>query len=141
MVKRGCGIIFYNRQKKAVLVFRRDNKDWIPFPDMLDLLGGGVEDGESPEEAVAREMAEELFDLRTSSPYVLEGYKLFRAYVDRRGSTQFIFTREIDFEIQDIRLLEGKELVWLTKKELDSGLKLAFEFDEVLNHFFLEQKV
>jgi 8-oxo-dGTP diphosphatase len=66
MTTKGCGILFYNRQKKAVLLFRRDDKSSIPFPNMLDLLGGGVEEGETPAEAAVREMAEELLDIRTN---------------------------------------------------------------------------
>ncbi|MEJ6594440.1 hypothetical protein [Parasphingorhabdus sp.] len=39
-----------------ILVYRRDNNPDIPFPDMLDLLGGGRENGER----AAREAFEEF---------------------------------------------------------------------------------
>lgn len=124
-----------------MLLFLRDNKPWIPFPNMPDILGGGVEEGESPEEAAAREMAEELVDLRTDEPFVLRGHKPFRAYTDQRGCEQHIFECLIDFEISDLRLLEGKGLIWLTEVDLDSGMKLAFEFEGVLKDYFLQQQV
>jgi 8-oxo-dGTP pyrophosphatase MutT (NUDIX family) len=136
MVKVGCGILFYHPGKKAVLVFRRDDKSWIPFPNMLDILGGGVEDGESPSSAIIREMAEELIDRRTGRPYVLEGHKHFITYSDIRGCEQNIYDIDIDFEIDDLELLEGRALGWLHKEDIESGLKLAFEFEGVLEFYF-----
>ncbi len=43
-----------------LLVYRRDNRPDIPFPDMWDLPGGGRENGESGAECVARETFEEF---------------------------------------------------------------------------------
>lgn len=43
-----------------LLVYRRDNRPDIPFPDMLDLPGGGRENGESGAQCVARETFEEF---------------------------------------------------------------------------------
>ena len=37
-----------------LLVYRRDDRPDIPFPDMLDLPGGGREQGESGAQCVAR---------------------------------------------------------------------------------------
>jgi len=107
---------------------------------MLDLLGGEVEEGESPEEAATREMAEELLDIRSNSPYVLKGHKSFLVYSDERGCEQHIFTSLIDLEISDLRLLEGKELEWFTEDELNAGTKLAFGCENVLKLFFESRK-
>ncbi len=43
-----------------ILVYRRDDKPDIPFPDMLDLPGGGREEAESGVECVVRETHEEF---------------------------------------------------------------------------------
>ena len=134
--KRGCGVLFHNKQKSAVLLFRRDDKSGIPFPNMLDILGGGVEPAETPEEALRREMGEELLDKRTQKPYVLEGHKLFLVYTDVRDCQQHIFTKEADFAIEDVLLLEGQELVWLADAGLTPDMKLAFGFEAVVRDFF-----
>lgn len=139
MAKRGCGIVFYHPKKDAVLVFRRDNKNWIPFPNMLDLLGGHVEDGETPSEAAAREMAEELVDLRTGQPYALEGHTPFCCYIDARDCEQSLFVCDVEVELSDLHLLEGKELVWVSRQEIEAGLKMAFEFEEDLRRFFTQR--
>ena len=44
----------------ASLVYRRDDRPDIPFPDLLDLPGGGREGSESPAECVMRELTEEF---------------------------------------------------------------------------------
>lgn len=43
-----------------LLVYRRDNNQEIPFPNMWDLPGGGRENGESGAECVVRETFEEF---------------------------------------------------------------------------------
>ncbi|MCA9355382.1 NUDIX domain-containing protein [Candidatus Kaiserbacteria bacterium] len=139
MIKRGCGVLFYNVEKDAVLVFRRDDKPNIPFPNMLDVLGGHVGDDEDPEVAITREMAEELWDNRTGQPYILKAPVLFKRYVDVRQCEQSIYWHTVKFEISDLTLLEGKELVWLTR-ERARKTKLAFEFEGVMNEFFEKTK-
>ncbi|MDD3487257.1 MAG: NUDIX domain-containing protein [Candidatus Moranbacteria bacterium] len=136
MSKKGCGIIFFNAKRRAVLLFRRDNKDSIPFPNMLDLLGGHVEEGEDPAQTAVREMAEELLDLRTGRPYKLQGHNLFLVYTDKRGCEQHIFTCPVDFDTSNVQLLEGQELVWLTELQLASGVPIAFDFGDILKKFF-----
>ncbi len=44
----------------AILVYRRDDQPEIPFPDMLDLPGGGRQGDESPAECALRELAEDF---------------------------------------------------------------------------------
>ena len=133
--RRGCGILFFRKEKKAVLLFRRDDKPTIPFPNHLDILGGSVEHGETPEQAIVREMAEELDDLRTGSPYSLGNFRLFKVYRDECGTQQHIFQKEADFDLEDLRLKEGQELAWFMESELRTT-PLAFNFETVLQEFF-----
>ena len=64
-----------------ILVYRRDNKPEIPFPDMLDLPGGGRENGESGAECVARETFEE-FGIRIA----IDEFEPVHTYPNWRGS-------------------------------------------------------
>ena len=43
-----------------LLTCRRDDFDWIPYPDHWDLPGGGAEPGESPIACALRELREEF---------------------------------------------------------------------------------
>ncbi|MCR4333966.1 MAG: NUDIX domain-containing protein [Patescibacteria group bacterium] len=45
---------------KKLLLVLRDNDPAIPYPNTWNLPGGGVEDGEGPDEALMRELMEEI---------------------------------------------------------------------------------
>jgi 8-oxo-dGTP diphosphatase len=132
---RGAGVLFYDRHTQRVLLVRRDNTPSIPFPDHLDILGGHTEAGETPEDTVVREIAEELDDLRNGRPFVLTGHRLFTVYTDARGVTDSVFCKEADFDRADVRLKEGQELVWVTEDEA-RRTPLAFGYNDILAEFF-----
>ncbi len=64
-----------------ILVYRRDNKPDIPFPDMLDLPGGGRENGESGAQCVARETFEEF-----GISIAIDAFEHVQTYPNWRGS-------------------------------------------------------
>src|SRR5882672_6158392 len=63
-------LILYSNERKILLQHR--TKDAPTFPDYWAFFGGGVEEGESAEQAVKRESLEEL-------GYELAGPRLFTA--------------------------------------------------------------
>ena len=134
-VRQGCGILFFDAVNRRVLLFLRDDKPDIRCPNAIDILGGIVEKEETPEEAIVREMAEELLDKRTGKPYVLEEFYIFKIYVDQWNVEQHIFWREADFGINDVVLLEGQKLEWLTEEDVQTTA-LAFGFEVVVKEFF-----
>jgi len=115
-----AAIIFEN-DKGELLFYMRDNKPGIPFPQHWDLIGGHVEKGESPEQALIREVKEELnFDLRE--------YKFFRKYSCLHGDAypniKYIYSGRIHLAISEITLLEGDYARYFSKDEI-SELKFA----------------
>ncbi|OGB94533.1 MAG: hypothetical protein A2Z31_05190 [candidate division NC10 bacterium RBG_16_65_8] len=132
---RGAGVFFYDREKRCVLFYRRDNKPTIPFPDQLDILGGHIEEGETPEQAVVREMAEELDDLRSGGPYALSDHRLFTVYSDPQGAVDYLFSKAADFVLTDVRLKEGQSLIWLTEEEA-ARTTFAFGYNRLVADFF-----
>lgn len=132
---RGTGVLFYDRAKRRVLFFRRDNTSSIPFPDHVDILGGHIEDGETAEEAIVREMAEELDDLRSGKPYVLTGHRFFTVFIDAMGMVDYLFSRAADFDLDDLRLKEGQALLWLTEDEA-ARTSFAFGYNGPVAEFF-----
>lgn len=139
MEKGGCGILFFKRSTGAVLVSRRDDKPSIPFPDCLDILGGTLEAGETPEAAIVREIKEELTDLRTGEPFKLgdfQHWKSYRAMRKRGETTQTIFWAEADFELGELRFHEGRELLWITLAEINQR-KWYHEFGKTVREFLL----
>ena len=77
MMKEIAAIILEN-DKGELLLALRYNKPGIPFPNHWDLIGGHVEEGEMPEEALVREVKEEL-DIE------LKEYVFYKKYVCLTG--------------------------------------------------------
>lgn len=62
-----------------LLVYRRDDHPDIPFPNMIDLPGGGRENGENGRECVVRETREEFgISIDAQSLQFAESYENWR---------------------------------------------------------------
>jgi 8-oxo-dGTP diphosphatase len=119
-MKKIAAIILEN-DKGEFLLALRDNKSWIPFPNHWDLIGGHVEEGETPEEALVREYREELnLDLKE--------YTFFRIYEcltgDAYENTKYIFYSKFNIPIGEVTLLEGERPQYFSRKEIPD-LKFA----------------
>ena len=129
MKRRGASIIFVNSSGK-VLLFLRDDLPELPYPGMWDVLGGHVEDGESPRACIVREMKEEL-------GMDLAGFNLLcvREFDDRIEHT---FWKRWDADIGRIHLAEGQRLEWFSR-ERARRTELAYGFNDILEVFFRRQ--
>ncbi|NTW50989.1 MAG: NUDIX domain-containing protein [Chlorobiaceae bacterium] len=126
MKRSGTSIILFNIRKE-VLLFLRDDRPDIPYPNMWDLPGGHVEEGETPEACIVREMLEEIeTDVSLGR---------LHAVYDFSDRTEYIFFMEFNVETQNITLHEGQRLQWFSADQLAS-LQLAYGFDIVLSDFF-----
>ncbi len=94
----GAGILLIN-SKNELLMLLRDDIPNIPFPNMWDILGGQVEPGEKPADAVRREMLEEM-------NLELGEIKVYKVY-ETENLIDYIFRTRIDLEPEKINLTEG----------------------------------
>ena len=115
-----AAIILENDSGEFLLALR-DNKPTIPFPNCWDLIGGHVDDGETPEQALIREYKEEL-------GLTLKEYKFFREYVCLEGDAyeniKYIFCGKINIPIEEITLYEGQYAKYFKRSEI-KNLKFA----------------
>jgi 8-oxo-dGTP diphosphatase len=109
-----AAIIFEN-DNKEILLYLRDNKPGIPFPDHWDLIGGHIEEGETPEEALVREVKEELdIDLKEYTFY--KRYECLTG--DAYENIKYIYYGKINQPIEEITLLEGVLARFFTREEI-----------------------
>lgn len=113
--------IILESERFGILLMLRDDKSWIPFPNHWDIFGGHVEEGETPEEALIREIKEEL-DIE------LKEYRFWRKYEcltgDAYENTKYIYTAKIDIPINEVTLYEGQEARYFKREEIP-GVKFA----------------
>jgi 8-oxo-dGTP diphosphatase len=113
-LKKIAAIILEN-DNNELLLYLRDNKPGIPFPNCWDLFGGHVEEGETTEEALIREVKEEL-------GITLGEFRFFKRYEcltgDAYPNEKFIFAGRINIPIEDMTLFEGERPQYFKRSEI-----------------------
>jgi 8-oxo-dGTP diphosphatase len=106
-------VLLFDRSGR-LLIYLRDDKPGIPFPNHWDLFGGHVEQGETPEQALAREVKEEL-------GITLKSWQFFRrfdcAVGDAYPNLKHIYWSRLTDDSQDLTLYEGQRLKSISMEE------------------------
>ena len=125
-----AGIVLVNARGEILLNLRDDNPT-DHWPNCWDVIGGVVEDGETPDECMVREMREETGE-------ALAGFDAFRVYdvpVPNGGVAKFhVYAGRLDKPASALVLGEGQEHRFFPVSELD-GLNIARGTDLVLRDF------
>jgi len=126
MVRNVSIIILYDKDKKILLQHRAE--DAKRLPGYWAFFGGGIEEGETPEQAVKREAFEELH-YTLHSPKLLLKQK-FNSKDDE--SEKYVYMEAYD-PTKKIVLAEGQNLWWYHLSEIDT-LKIIDHDREVLKY-------
>ena len=124
---KGAGILLLNSNNEVLLLLR-DDKPEIPFPNMWDIPGGKVEENETPEQTIYREMNEEL-GLEN-----LGEFKLFKIITSEK-ITDYVFWKRLDLDLSKIELKEGQCIEYFNLDKIKKN-KLAFNYNIILEEFF-----
>ena len=122
-MKQIAQIFLFDRNQRLI-IYLRDDKPGIPFPNHWDLIGGHIDAGETPEQALVREVREEI-------GLELRHWQFFRRYDcltgDAYPNTKFIFYASIDCLAAELTLFEGQRLIAIEPEE-----RFDFRFANVL---------
>lgn len=112
-MKQVAQMLLFDRDNRLI-IYLRDDKPEIPFPNHWDLIGGHVEAGETPEQALVREIKEEI-------GVELTEWSFFRRYDcdsgDAYPNTKFIYHGAIDRRTAELPLFEGQRLTGITAEQ------------------------
>ena len=125
-----CVSIILENREGEVLLLLRDNKSTTVFPNHWTLVGGKVEDGETPEMAAHRELAEETG---------LKANLAFWKRYDRQHPLfivdQYIYLGKIDISHESLVLGEGQALQFFKPTEI-GRLNIGYGFKALLSEYF-----
>lgn len=131
--RKVVGVLLYNRQGE-VLLQQRDDKPGLVYAGHWTFFGGAVEAGESPDDAVQRELWEELelrLPLRRWKTYLCPA----RTVPDQVTTTNTLYTGLLEREQTPTVLHEGQAMGWFDA-ESAQHLTLAFLQRPHLIEFF-----
>ena len=115
-----------------LLIYLRDDKPNIPFPNHWDLIGGHVEADETPEQALVREVKEEI-------GVDLGDWQFFRRYECLAGDVypniKFIYYAALDTVPNELNLYEGQRLLSI-EADQRNNYRFANILAAILNDFF-----
>ena len=101
------------------MLYLREDKPSIPHPGYWDIFGGGINDGETPEEGIRREVMEEI-------EREIEDLKYLGKLIYKKDSLC-----NYDCEIS---MFAGKINYSLNKIKLNEGVKIGFfKFEDLFN--------
>ena len=129
-------IIFLHNNFDSYLLQLRDFKSSIIYPGHWGAFGGAVEEGESPEAAMSRELIEEI-------GYAPEAFNYFRELSKDEGKLKIqIFYSDMSVSLADLCLMEGVDMGLFTREEIlsknlySNKLKKKFPMVPLLSEVF-----
>lgn len=122
----GTSLIMVDGRRRILLLLRDDIPE-IPWPGMWDIPGGHVEENETPDVCIVREMEEEM-------GLHIAGHRLF-SVVEFEDRIEYVYWMSVELDIEAIRLTEGQRLSWFTERQA-AAMELACGFNVVVTDFF-----
>ncbi len=125
--------LLHDEQGRLVIQLR-DDKPNLPFPAHWATLGGAIESDESPDEAMRRELAEEIWPAPPVTFW--RRFELISEWKGRRFTVDnHVYVGRLPCPLAEVRLYEGQRLGTFTRAEIET-LPAAYGLDVIFKAFF-----
>jgi 8-oxo-dGTP diphosphatase len=128
MLRKVAAVIFVNN-KNEILLLLRDDKPSIPYPNTWGLIGGHTEENETCEQALFREVKEEI-------GYDIENPEFIGKFNDKSGAIVYAYRSSINKKVEELHLTEGQKLCFFSFNDIMQLKNLPMP----LNFFLLKNK-
>jgi 8-oxo-dGTP diphosphatase len=129
-----CAAVIIENKEGDILLLLRDNKSTTLYPNHWTLVGGKVEDGETPEMGAHRELAEE-----TGLTATLTFWKRYDREHPLFIVDQYIYAAKVDVSAESMLLGEGQALQFFKPSEI-GRLKIGYGFKALLHEYFFHRQ-
>jgi len=129
-------IVLYDRERRLLLQHRTENAPVLP--GYWAFFGGGIQEGETPEDAVRREAVEELnYKLKAPLFFIKQYFK-----TDTNEGYMYVYIEAFNEDKSFLTLQEGQGWGWYNESETDS-LKMINHDREVIKliNQYLDSKI
>lgn len=133
--RQGASAIPVNPAGQILLQLRDDRPDLL-YPNCWTTLGGGVEEGESFDEAIRRELLEEI---ELELPVKL--WRVDESDIEIHGHlfhvANAIYAARIDLPVSEIKLNEGQRLGYFGLDDLPN-IQIGYNYEPTFREFFAD---
>lgn len=131
---RDCVSALLTDEQGKLVIQLRDDKPGLLFPAHWATLGGAIEKGETPDEAMRRELREEI---EPAPPVTFWRYfeHSYNVRGEKRMVANHVYVGQLPCDLEDIKLYEGQRLGAFTPHEMDS-LPIAYGLEVIFKAFF-----
>ncbi|WP_297417925.1 NUDIX domain-containing protein [Clostridium sp.] len=122
----GCSIIIYNSENRVLIARRSKSKK--KFPLMWETVGGALENNETPDDCIRREVMEEL-------NCTINNLKLFNVYVINEDNRYvlIVYTGKLNGKVQQNSEID--QVRWIDRSEVEQFDFCGNEINKLLDYF------
>lgn len=132
-IRRCVSALLVNDDGELV-IHLRDDKPGLPFPAHWATLGGAINHGEHPDEAMRRELMEEIEQIPAMKFWQQLNHD-FRWHGETRTVENYLYVGRLHGDLALVRLHEGQRLGAFSPDEIDT-IPIAYGLDAVFRAFF-----
>lgn len=135
-VQNGAKAFIKNKKTGKFLFILRDNIPTIPYPNCWSIVGGGIEEGETPLEALKREIKEEIDAKVYNIKFIRERAIKFQFKNETKSVKGYLFVAHTDTEEKGIKVYEGQKAKYFTLDEIIKQKNTSPAFKKSIRKYY-----
>lgn len=139
-MKDSVSILLLTNNSKIILQ-HRDNIGGIEHPGYWGLIGGWIEESESPLSAIRREVAEELYSLDGSTIEIKDLKLMLSDYRNDKGWIEYVFTGKLTNHFEILGIREGQNMSEFPLESSVFLLKIAMHHKSYIKNYFIKTNI